>query len=81
MAMDNVSMALVEVDAIVAVLGEEPHLVHPGTHLLVVLAALRSALRQVRQEAVHALHLLLDELHVVPDTTEKSRLVADDHQQ
>ncbi|KAB8115768.1 hypothetical protein EE612_056490, partial [Oryza sativa] len=48
---------------------------------LVVLSTLRSALRQVRQKAVHALHLLLDELHVVPDATEKSRLVADDRQQ
>jgi hypothetical protein len=29
----------IQVDAVVAVLGEQPHLVHPGVHLLVVLPA------------------------------------------
>ncbi|KAF2911526.1 hypothetical protein DAI22_11g186660 [Oryza sativa Japonica Group] len=60
----------VEVDAVVAVLREQAHLVHPGAHLLVV-----------PQEAVHALHLLLDELHIVPDAAKQHSLVADDHQQ
>uniref|UniRef100_J3N9F4 Uncharacterized protein n=1 Tax=Oryza brachyantha TaxID=4533 RepID=J3N9F4_ORYBR len=71
----------VEVDAVVAVLGEQPHLVHPRAHLLVVIAGDRRAPGQVRQEAVHALHLLLDELYVVSDAAKQPPLVADDHQQ
>jgi hypothetical protein len=35
----------------------------------------------VRQETLHALHLLLDELHIVPDAAKQQRLVADDYQQ
>jgi hypothetical protein len=36
---------------------------------------------QVHQEAVHALHLLLDELDVVPDAPQQHPLVADHAQQ
>lgn len=74
----GVAPVQVEVEAVVAVLREHAHLVHPGAHLLVVLAARGRRPGQVEQEAVHALHLLLDELHVAPDAAQQRHLVADD---
>ena len=79
----DVGVAVVPVggEAVVAVLREEPDLVRPGADLLVVLAAGRRRPPEVSQEALHALHLLPDELHVAPDTAQQQRLVADEAQQ
>ena len=77
----GVATVQVEVDAVVAVVGEQPDLVHPRPHLLVVLAAGRRRPGQVHQEAVHALHLLPDEVDVVPDAVQQPPLAADDAEQ
>ncbi len=63
----------VEVDAGAAVVGKLPHLFHPRPDLLIVLAVERRRPGEVREEAVDALHLLLDELHVAMDTIQQQR--------
>ena len=53
-----------ELDEVAAVAGEVTDLLHPRAHLLVVPAGVTSRPGQVLQEALHALHLFLDELHM-----------------
>uniref|UniRef100_A0A804UGW6 Uncharacterized protein n=1 Tax=Zea mays TaxID=4577 RepID=A0A804UGW6_MAIZE len=77
----GVAAVHVLVDAVVAVVGEDTDLVHPRAHLHAVLAAGVRRAGQVHQEAVHALHLLLDELHVATDAAQQPRLVPDHAQQ
>jgi hypothetical protein len=43
----------------------------------VVLVAVTGGLHGMQQEAVHALHLVLDELHVAPDPAQKLGLLGE----
>lgn len=59
------------VDAAIRAVGHLLHLGHPGQDLVAVVHA---AFRDLEEERVHALHFVLDELHVSPDAAQQLHL-------
>ena len=64
----------VVLDVALAVPSEANHLLHPRPDLVVTVLGLG----EVEDQAVHALHLVLDELHVATNTAEELCLVDKD---
>lgn len=64
----------VELDVATAIAGEANDLLHPCPDLVVAVLGLR----ELQEQAVHALNLVLDELHVATDAAEQLRLLDQD---
>uniref|UniRef100_M8CQW2 Uncharacterized protein n=1 Tax=Aegilops tauschii TaxID=37682 RepID=M8CQW2_AEGTA len=64
----------VELDVALTVAGEADDLLHPSADLVVTVVSLG----EVEEQAVHALHLILDELNVAMEAAEQLRLIDED---
>jgi hypothetical protein len=70
----DIDVVDVELDVAFTVSSEADDLLHPPPDMVVSVLGLR----EVEEQAVHALHLVPDELHVATDAAEQLRLIEEE---
>ncbi|PAN43767.1 hypothetical protein PAHAL_8G188900 [Panicum hallii] len=61
----------IDVDAVLGGVRHFHDLLHPRTDLVVLVSVVTSGVRDMHEQAAHALHLVLDEVHVAADAAKQ----------